>query len=163
MKHFATEEFTATGDPQETQETTPETTPAAAPAPAEPVSEPTPAPTPEPAPEQPIALSRKEKLHLWAAMIRNYQRRVDLFHNLEYQDQWWMDHTRLSAYPSTALGIAATNPMFQSMGLSQSSSVGDALRFLEVSRDELHEFSCYCGGELYNDEQAARIERLANR
>ena len=45
----------------------------------------------------------------------------------------------------------------------RSGSVGDAQRFFELSREELAEFSCVCGGSINNNEMAERIERIAAR
>jgi hypothetical protein len=42
-------------------------------------------------------------------------------------------------------------------------SVGDAHRFFDLSREELADFSCVCGGSINNNEMADRIERIAAR
>ncbi len=37
------------------------------------------------------------------------------------------------------------------------------LRFFELSKNDLHEFSCDCGGVIRNDTMADRIEAVAGR
>jgi hypothetical protein len=61
----------------------------------------------------------------------------------------------------TALGIAASDPVFRAQGLNTTTSIADALRFFELSISQAHAFSCDCGGAISNDQQADRIERLA--
>jgi hypothetical protein len=60
---------------------------------------------------------------------------------------------RLNGDP-TALGIAASDPLFQAQGLSASTSIADALRFLELTITQAHAFSCDCGGTISDDQQA---------
>ena len=64
------------------------------------------------------------------------------------------------AHPSSAFALAAKDSLLQDAGLT-GDSVGDAHRFFDLSREELADFSCVCGGSINNNEMANRIERIA--
>ena len=66
------------------------------------------------------------------------------------------------AHPSSAFALAAKDSLLQDAGLT-GDSVGDAHRFFDLSREELADFSCVCGGSINNNEIANRIERIAAR
>ena len=78
-----------------------------------------------------------------------------LFINLEYRDagEW-----KYLSHPGSPFALAAQDNVLYAAGL-RSGSVGDAQRFFELSREELAEFSCVCGGRITNDEMADRVER----
>ena len=63
---------------------------------------------------------------------------------------------------STAFALAAKDSVLHDAGLT-GDSVGDAHRFFDLSRQELADFSCACGGSINNNEMADRIERIAAR
>jgi hypothetical protein len=59
----------------------------------------------------------------------------------------------------TALGSAARDPEFQKQGIG--TSVYDVMKFFDLTQQQLHEFSCDCGGAISKEQQAHRIEGLA--
>lgn len=102
-------------------------------------------------------MTRKEKLLRWAAIIRKCNIALRLYHNLEHLPD--STYGTLDA-PDTAFAIAAADPIFKDAGL-KSASVGDGKKFFELSRSELHEFSCDCGGRISNTDMATRLEKIA--
>lgn len=108
----------------------------------------------------PIMLTRAEKMHHWARLIRASVRDYSsyMYSNLEKMPaaQWdSLDH------PGTIFALAATDPVLREAGL-KSMSVGDAVRFFELTRDELHAFACDCEGAISNGEMANRIDAIAD-
>jgi hypothetical protein len=107
-------------------------------------------------------MTRSEKLRHWAKLIRQCPHSLHLMHGLEF-----MSPTQLSTYsikhlpPHTALGIAAADPVLQAQGLTAEINLSGAMRFFELTLHETHAFSCDCGGDISNIEQARRIENLA--
>ncbi len=64
--------------------------------------------------------------------------------------------------------MAGRDPVLQQAGLKAdlpggNVSVGGAQRFFELSKSDLHEFSCDCGGVITNEEMARRVENIAAR
>jgi hypothetical protein len=109
----------------------------------------------------PVRMTRRQKLAHWAALIRKVDHPVGLYHALEYMSVWQREEVRIGPEKITALGIAASDPVFQAQGLDATTSIEGALRFFELSLTQAHAFSCDCGGMLSNEDQARRIERLA--
>jgi len=109
----------------------------------------------------PIQMTRREKLMRWADLIRKWDRPLHLFHGLEYMTPRELERHRIEASDVTALGIAASDPEFRAQGLNETPTVGDALRFFNLTLTEAHAFSCDCGGYITNQQQADRIEALA--
>jgi hypothetical protein len=109
-----------------------------------------------------VKMSRSEKLHYWAVLVRECRWNVRMVHGLEYARQRDLDQAVIRhCAVQTALEIAISDPTLQAQGLSDRSTIGDALRFFELTQDQAHAFSCDCGGYINNGEQADRIERLA--
>lgn len=104
-----------------------------------------------------VVMSRRDKLMRFAKIVRGHAHGFFIYSNLERQPQAAWDN--MTVAPSTAFAAAASDPIFKDAGLG--STVGDAQRFFELSREDLHEFSCDCGGAISNNEMADRIERLA--
>ena len=102
-----------------------------------------------------------EDWHKQRRRIEKLERALhDLFFiNLEYRDagEW-----KYLAHPGSAFALAAKDSVLHDAGLT-GDSVGDAQRFFNLSREELAEFSCVCGGSINNNEMADRIERVAAR
>ena len=105
---------------------------------------------------QPIPMSRDDKLERWASLIEASSNRIFLFHGLEYQSQYELDRL---AHPGSAFALAAGDPVLKEAGLN-TDTVGAAMRFFELSKDDIHAFSCYCGGNISNATMAARIRGL---
>lgn len=109
----------------------------------------------------PVTMTRRQKLAHWAALVRMARAPVGLYHALEYMSQWQREESKIGRDNITALGIAASDPVFQAQGLNAETSIEGALRFFELSMTQAHAFSCNCGGMISNEDQARRIERLA--
>lgn len=117
-------------------------------------------------------MSRKEKLQRWADLIRMMgDTPLALFSNLERWDQEMLDHVYCFPGESHAFGVALCDPILQDAGLvgkpapgkpPGSASISEVTGFFELSKEELHEFSCDCGGSISNREMASRIEHIAN-
>lgn len=116
----------------------------------------------------PVKMTRREKLLRWANLIRESRvGNLVIYHGLEYWDQARLDNSRpgMESYPS-AFTLAAADPQFREQGLigtpaGDPPSIGDTMRFFELTQPQLHEFSCDCGGVITNEAMAQRIERLA--
>jgi hypothetical protein len=103
-------------------------------------------------------LTKRQRLQRFADVIRSRRScRLHLFINLEYRDagEW-----KYISHPASPFALAAQDNILYAAGL-KGGSVGDALRFFELSRQELAEFSSVSGGSINNNEMAERIERLA--
>jgi hypothetical protein len=107
----------------------------------------------------PVKMDRAAKLKHWANLVRNHQGPLGLYHLLEERSTYELNAILVST-DNTALGIAVRDPVLREQGLQQA-TVGGVMGFMEISQQYLHEFSCNCGGEISNREQAARIEKLA--
>ena len=105
---------------------------------------------------QPIPMSRDDKLEQWASLIERSARQIFIFHRLEYRSRDELDRV---AHPGSAFGIAAGDPVLKLAGLN-SDSVGDGMSFFELSKDDVHAFSCDCSGNISNSRMAARIRGL---
>jgi hypothetical protein len=118
-----------------------------------------------------LTLSKKAKLQHFAEIVRSgssrqvgmlewFSRRDSnyrIFHGLEYMDEKKM---ALLDVRYSAFADAIADPVFQAAGIG--SNLLTAKRFFELSRDELHSFSCDCGGAISNEQMANRIDRLAD-
>ena len=108
---------------------------------------------------QPV-MSRRDKLLRLASLVRGatiYP--IYIFSGLERCDQTTLDYIEQA---SSAFALAANDPVLQDAGL-KSGTVGAAQRFFELSLNDLHEFSCDCGGLIGNDTMAQRIEKIAGK
>jgi hypothetical protein len=109
-----------------------------------------------------VKMTRREKLQHWSTLIRQTKVSVRLLHQLEYIHPRELERLTIREHAwQSALGIAASDPVFQAQGLSAATTLGEALRFFEMTVRQAHAFSCDCGGEITNDQQATRIEQLA--
>lgn len=102
--------------------------------------------------------TQKEKLSRWAELVRAYPDRLTLFSNLEHWDQPMLEKP-LDAYLS-AFSLAAADVKFKAAGLL-SCTAAAMMRFFNIRQDQLHEFSCDCGGAISNTDMARRIEGIA--
>lgn len=109
----------------------------------------------------PVSMTRRQKLAHWAVLIRRHDLPVGLYHALEYMSTWQRQAAKIGPEKFTALGIAASDPVFQAQGLNAETSIQGALDFFELSLTQAHAFSCDCGGAISNEDQAQQIERLA--
>lgn len=113
----------------------------------------------------PVVMSKREKLLHWAGLVELAKFPIHLFDGLED----WND--RCLAKPSlmgihaaylerTAFGIAAADEKFKEAGLA-GPTPAEAMKFFELSQEDLHKFSCNCGGAIHNADMAHRIRGLA--
>ena len=105
---------------------------------------------------QPIPMSRDDKLERWALINRTKLERIFIFHRLEYRSH--EDLTRL-ANPGSAFASGAADPVLKVAGLN-SECVGEGMRFFELSKDDVHAFSCDCSGSISNSSMAGRVRGL---
>lgn len=158
MKQIGIEELIGAIPTEPDTSVIPVDAPAESPQPAAPTEAPT-LPVEEPPPPQ---ATRYEKLMRWAMLCRNSTLGLSLGHNLEYCERRVLAYTSASQFGYSALSIAAVDPVFQSQGMPRGTSILDVMMFMEINQDQLHEFSCDCGGGISNEDQARRIEELAN-
>lgn len=110
--------------------------------------------------DKPVSvMTRHEKLMRFAELVRNNSRPMVIFNALEYYHDYQLSGIR---HPDSAFALAASDPQFQAAGL-RFDDVKSAMEFFELTKDELHEFSCDCGGLINNANMARRIEHLAHR
>jgi hypothetical protein len=105
---------------------------------------------------KPIPMSRDDKLERWALLIERSPGPVLLFHGLEYKSRADLDRI---VQPQSAFALAADDPVLREAGLT-SQTVGDGMRFFELTKRHVHAFSCDCGGQISNRTMASRIRRL---
>jgi hypothetical protein len=111
-----------------------------------------------------VALTRKEKLLRWSELIRATSANFYIFHRLEHwnprQLKMAMAEHGIPLGYANAFIVAAADPVFRAAGLA-GDSVADSMRFFELSLDDMHGFSCDCGGAVEKTDMAHRIEHLA--
>lgn len=121
--------------------------------------------------KHPVVMSKREKLLHWASLIRAHKSRhgaLWLLHNLEDWSPYMLENPEIvfgsrtgEHFANTAFGVAAADEQFKAAGLV-GSAPAHIMKFFELSRADLHEFACNCGGDISNEEQARRVEHLAN-
>lgn len=109
-------------------------------------------------------MTRRAKLARWATIIRQAEHPFRLYHRLEHYRQDQLDHIIVDQF--SAFGLATRDPILRDAGLVGSqvtglTTIGDTMRFFELTKEELHEFSCDCGGEISNAKMADGIEKIA--
>ena len=116
-----------------------------------------------------VELTRKERLLRWADMIRREKRQFLIAHRLEFWNdealrQSMSRHFFGNSAPqyTNAFSLAASDPVFAAAGLKDD-SVKASMDFFQLSQDDIHEFSCDCGGSIWPHQMADRIEKIANR
>lgn len=104
-----------------------------------------------------VTMTRREKLLRWASLVREWTAQIGLYHGLEYRSKEWLNGAGIGG---SAFAVATSDPILTDAGYKPT-SVGDAMKFFELSQSDLHEFSCDCGGSINNKNMADRIEKLA--
>jgi hypothetical protein len=104
-------------------------------------------------------MTKREKLLRFARIVREAPTQFIIFSNLEYKNPVQLSQCD---HPASAFAAAAADKTLQNAGLT-GPSAADAMRFFELNQDDLHAFSCDCGGVITNEDMARRIERIANR
>lgn len=105
-----------------------------------------------------VGMTKKEKLLRWARLIREASYQLYAWRGIEYCDMYQLNGLSNS---NSAFSLAANDPIFQDAGIA-GHTVGDSMRFFELSQTELHPFSCDCHGTIHNEDMASRIELLAS-
>ena len=104
-------------------------------------------------------MSKKEKLARWAELVKGCDHPLALFHNLEYCTPNQLKNMRVVGSKS-AFETVVWDPVFAAEGLPSNANITDIMRFFDLTQNQLHEFSCDCGGWLSNEQQARRIASL---
>lgn len=102
-------------------------------------------------------MTRKEKLLRWASLIRQHTGTIVIFNGLEYARREMLDRYQ---HPQSAFAIAARDQVLSAAGLKEGHALA-AVEFFNLTQNELHRFSCDCGGLISNEDMARRIESLA--
>lgn len=105
-------------------------------------------------------MSRKEKLLHFAKIVREHPGPLALYNGLEHWTEAQMKACAARGH-NTALALASTDPSFEEQGIGE--TVHSIEEFFELSQNDLHAFSCDCGGAITNEDMARRIENIANR
>jgi hypothetical protein len=109
----------------------------------------------------PIPMTRADKLERWASLVERSNAGLALYDRIECRTQADLDAVEVAIH-NTAFGIATRDPVLVEAGLTDH-TIGGIQRFFELSAAELHEFSCNCGGEISNAEQARRLRDIKDR
>lgn len=112
-----------------------------------------------PVPSPVAPMTRKEKLLRWAELVRNAPYPMRLYHLLENCSRSRLDEAHVYG-SGCAFDIAFSDPVLREQGLTEP-TIGGVMNFMEITQQQLHEFSCDCGGHISNDDMANRIEGLA--
>lgn len=108
----------------------------------------------------PSLATRKERLLYLAALVEKTENHVPLYHNLEHCSQELLDRSPAAAIPGSVFALAADDPHLKAAGVGD--MIGKQMKFFELDKAELHEFSCDCGGSISNKQMASRITALGS-
>jgi hypothetical protein len=100
-------------------------------------------------------MTRRENLLRFVMIVRRSQRNFVIFHHPEYMTE---PQLRDAYHPESGFAAAAADPILSDAGLA-SDRVGEAQRFFELGKNDLHD----CGGVIRNDTMADHIEAVAGR
>lgn len=103
-------------------------------------------------------MTRAEKLSRWASLLRGYSHYLAMGHAIEHLPQRDRDAYTWGCSP---MSVAAADQVFQDAGL-KNDTVGEAKRFFEITDEDVHSFTCNCGGVQTGEQMAKRIEAIAN-
>jgi hypothetical protein len=121
-------------------------------------------PLEKPAPQK---MTRTEKLMHLASIVRKREKTVRIYHRLEYIPAERLAAPITCVGSETIFGIAAMDPILREQGFvgdeNGNISTRQIMDFFEVTQNELHEFSCDCGGQRTSAQIANAIDRLAGR
>jgi len=109
----------------------------------------------------PVLTTRKEKLRYAAMLIRKSKLpHLHLYHNLERMPKSYLDQTTITPTQASFFGIMLSDPHLKAAGVGD--TIGKQMRFFQLSQEELHEFSCDCGGAISNSDMADTVDSLAD-
>jgi hypothetical protein len=109
-------------------------------------------------------MTRYEKLTRLANLIRSRHEGVYIFHLVEYMTPVQLAGT---FHPYSAFSLALGDQELRNAGLTPDLGVHVSIKagqeFFELSKNDLHEFSCDCGGGISNVQMASRIDQIAGQ
>lgn len=103
-------------------------------------------------------MTKAEKLERWAVLLEKSRYPVYMAHNLEHMTQAARDGARWCYSP---MSVAEADPVFREAGL-KGETVKDVKEFFEITDEDVHAFSCDCGGSRTGEQMASRIRGIAN-
>lgn len=120
-------------------------------------------------------MTRQQRLLHWAKLVAEHKVGLFMFHGLEFRSDLELAKIEprpliarsglfASYFPSrreTVFSVALEDKTLNEHGLHQGGNLLDVMKFMEISRHEMHEFSCDCGGDIPNQRMASRIMSLA--
>lgn len=106
-----------------------------------------------------ITMTKRDKLYRLASILRAATHQVFIFHGVEYMS---LAERRMATHPYSAFALAAADAVLKDAGMT-GDSVAEGVRFFQLSKDDLHAFSCDCGGHMTNEQMASRVEAIAAR
>jgi hypothetical protein len=111
----------------------------------------------------PAVWTKKAKLHRWGYLVAKYGYKLVLFHGMEHWSPVQLRDIPIHAveYGPNAFAIACADPVLQDAGLKEKANLPEIMRFFEITTQQLHEFSCDCGGAITARDMANRITNLA--
>ena len=111
--------------------------------------------------DRPVTLSRRERLERWAeALERGPYRPLRSLGEIEWQPE---AHRPLMRADGSALSVAYEDPVLRDAGMA-SDCLGDAMRFFELSEQEMHAILCSCVyGGISRADVTARMVRSVSR
>src|SRR5882672_10066000 len=102
-------------------------------------------------------MTRVEKLTRWASLLRKATHPIYMGHSIEYLPA---DTRNQTTWAYSPMYVAANDPVFQDAGLKDA-TIGEAKRFFEITDEQVHAFTCNCGGVQSGKQMATRIETFA--
>jgi hypothetical protein len=109
----------------------------------------------------PTVMTKREKLMRFAAIVRASSGHFVIWHGLEHASDAALARIPLTRDGEpTAFSAAARDPILTDAGLRNTNLLA-AVKFFELTKHELHAFSCDCGGEISRTSMANRIEQIA--
>lgn len=106
----------------------------------------------------PVAvMTRAKKLERWATLLAKTPL-VWMAHNLEYLRQDVRDGHQWVHSP---MSVAAADPVFKDAGLA-GDTIKDVKDFFEITDEDVHAFTCNCGGTQTGEQMASRIRNIAS-
>ncbi len=104
-------------------------------------------------------MSKRQRLARWAEVLELAPQRY--LHSLFETEYMWPRRRYALREDNSPLTVAFEDPVLRAEGL-ESDRYGDALKFFELSDDELHHIVCYCDhGSTMSPEAVAHSVRAA--
>ena len=101
-------------------------------------------------------MTKRDKLLRLASIVRSSGAHIGLLSQVEYLDEFERAHFQYSLFV-----LASRDPILKGCAGMTSGTIAEGERFFGLTRNELHHFSCDCGGALTNEQMARRVEDIA--